>query len=537
MNKFLPMEKRAVKVDFSLMRQRLLLFILLMFFIFSASAQTTFRKTYGDSTVNDNGQSILQTRDGGFLIAGTQFNTGNLFESLFLIRTDHNGDTLWTKLVKEPAVNYSGSQVIQTFDGGFAITGIKGGGVSFVPYLLRIDSLGNFISNKSYLWFADEHINSIVQNPDSGFLLAGYLYNGNNLVYFIRTDSVGDTLWTKSYGETLFNANIYSLRVAKDGGFIAAGSIQNTNTQDVDAFLFKTDSMGNIQWAKGFGDVGYDYAQQIEVTNDSGFIMAAVTYSFGAGLADYYVIKTDSFGNPLWSKTYGGASDDRSESIRQTDDGGYLISGESASFSFGNFDVYMIRTDSNGDTLWTKTVNGLENNEAYSMVLTEDSGFAIAGTYFSQFSNNDVFFLKADASGSMGCSERSTATTVNIPATIITNHHLNYFPSQPSVISHTLEIKSGARVETLCFPLSIEEFKRSPVFAYPNPANSQCTIYNSQFTIEEVKIFNFIGEAVQIPITYNHQYAKLEIDKLAPGIYFLLISTNNELYSASLLKQ
>ncbi|MEO8085763.1 MAG: hypothetical protein ABI763_03025, partial [Bacteroidota bacterium] len=105
------------------MRQHLLLFFLLLVFIFSASAQVTFQKTYGDSTVTDIGQSILQTRDGGFLISGTQFNTGNLFESLFIIRTNNNGDTLWTKLVKEPTANYSGSQVIQTFDGGFAITG------------------------------------------------------------------------------------------------------------------------------------------------------------------------------------------------------------------------------------------------------------------------------------------------------------------------------------------------------------------------------------------------------------------------------
>ncbi|MEO8087649.1 MAG: T9SS type A sorting domain-containing protein, partial [Bacteroidota bacterium] len=431
-----------------------------------------------------------------------------------------------------------GSQVIQTFDGGFAITGIKGGGVSFVPYFLRIDSSGNLLSNRSYLWFADEHINSIVQTPGSGFLLAGYLYNGNNLVYFIRTDSVGDTLWTKSYTESFFNANVYSLRIAKDGGFIAAGSIQNTNTQDVDAFLFKTDSMGNIEWAKGYGDVGYDYAQQVEVASDSGFILAAVTYSFGAGLADYYLIKTDSLGNPEWSKTYGGTSDDRSESVHQLPDHGFLITGESASFSFGNFDVYMIRTDINGDTLWTKTVNGLENNEAYSMVLTADSAFAITGTYFNQFGNNDVLFLKSDASGFMGCSERSTATTVNIPATITTNHHLNYFPSQPSVVSHTLEIKSGARVETLCFPLSIEsEINTNAVIIYPNPAEEKLTIDSKQFTISSIMVFDLMGTAVILRNANCLLPTELDLHQLTPGIFILQITFDQDVQYIRFVKE
>ncbi len=505
-------------------------------------AQTTFQKTYGDSSVNDNGQSILYTSDGGYMIAATRFTPGNWIESLFLIRTSSVGDTLWTRLIKEPTVNYSGAQVIQTYDGGFAITGIKGGGITFVPYLLKIDSSGFILWNKSYLWFADEHINSIVQTPDSGFLLGGYLYNGNNLVYFIRTDSVGDTLWTKSYGEAFYNASVYSMRLAKDGGFIAAGSIQDANTQDVDAFLFKTDSSGTVQWARGYGDVGYDYAQQVEVTSDSGFVIAAVTYSFGAGLADFYLIKTDSDGDLVWSKTYGGISDDRSESVRQTADGGYLFTGESASFSFGNFDVYIIRTDANGDTLWTRTVNGLQNNEGYSLVLTADNGFAITGTYVNQNGNNDVYLLKANASGIMDCSEGSTPTTVTIPTTQVVNHHLNFVPSEPSVISHTLEVSSGARMETICYPVGIIEANNheNSFLIYPNPANNKCTIYNSQFTIEEIEIFDLLGRQYS---SLKANYARLQraidfdISTLASGIYLIKAQNGKETIVRKFIKQ
>ena len=526
---------------------RVLTLIFTVLISLDVSAQTSFQKTYGDSTVNDIGQSIIQTSDGGFMIAATRFTPGNWIESLFLIRTNSVGDTLWTKLIKEPTVNYSGSQIIQTSDGGFAITGIKGGGITFVPYLLKIDSSGNLLWNKTYLWFADEHINSIVQTPDSGFLLAGYLYNGNNLVYFIRTNSVGDTLWTKSYGEAFYNASIYSVRIANDGGFIAAGSIQNANTQDVDAFLFKTDSLGNVQWAKGYGDIGYDYAQQVEVTSDSGFVIAAVTYSFGAGLADFFLIKTDASGTPQWSKTYGGSSDDRSECVKQTGDGGYLLTGESASFSFGNFDGYMIKTDASGDTLWTRTVNGLQNNEGYSMVLTSDSGFAITGTYINLFSNNDVFLLKSGTSGITGCESGSSATTVAIPLTQVVNHHLNFFPSQPSVIPHVLDLSSGASVETICDPVQIAEMNSDEnlFLIYPNPVQDKLAIGSWQAPIGSIEILSILGIDVLavrpitdgMPIVHFELPVEIDVSMLPPGIYFIKAQCGTDKLVRKFIKQ
>ena len=519
---------------------------LLNVFALNSFAQTTFQKTFGDTAVNDIGQSILQTQDGGYLIAATRYTSGNYIESLFLIRTNSNGDTAWTRLINEPTVNYSGSQAVKTSDGGFVITGIKGGGNTFVPYLMKMDSSGNVVWNKTYLWYADEHINAIVQTPDSGFLLAGYLYNGNNLVYFIRTNSSGDTLWTKSYGESFFNASVYSVRLASDGGFIAAGSIQNTNTQDVDAFLFKTDSSGNFQWATGYGDSGYDYAQQVETTIDSGYVIAGVTYSFGAGLADFYLVKTDASGTLQWSKTYGGSSDDRSESVRQTADGGYLFTGESASFSFGNFDNYMVRTNASGDTLWTRTLNGLENNEGYSLVITSDTGYAITGTYLNASANNDVFLLKVDGDGLLDCSARSTPATVMQPATQTLNHHFNEYPCSPSVIPHTLAVGSGAKVETLCFPQGIENITGDDqILIEPNPCSDKCIVRNLNERLTDVKIFNVLGKPVlfcggaenQNGISKDGYTVVSDVSRLVPGIYFVEVNCGGSVAVLKMIKQ
>jgi hypothetical protein len=535
------------RISSSFIKQTFVLFFVMSVLVVMTSAQSTFQKTYGDSSVNDIGCSILQTGDGGFLVAATRYTPGNYIESLFLVRTDDKGDTLWTKLVKEPFVDYSGAQAVQTFDGGFAITGIKGGGNSFVPYLLKIDSVGNIRWNKSYLWFAQEHINSIVQVSDSGFLLGGYLWDGSNQhIYFIRTNVFGDTLWTRSYADTNFNATVYSVRLAKDGGFVACGSIQDKNTQDVNALLFKTDSLGNILWARSYGESDYDYAQQVEVTSDSGFVIAAVTYSFGAGLADFFLIKTDSTGNLLWSKTYGGASDDRSESVRQTTDGGYLFTGESASFTQGILDVYMIRTNAAGDTLWTQTRNGLQNNEGYSLVLTSNGGFAITGNYYSQQGNNDVFLLKAGPNGFTGCGEQKTSAIVTVPATQVINHHLGVFATSPSVIAHMLDTMSGARTETLCATDGMSDAIAGNTFdVYPNPVSDRLNIDVSVFTGRQnselsIRIINIFGQKVmerKVSVPSLQMPVELDVSPLVRGIYVLEINEAGKKFRMKFVKQ
>ena len=503
------------------------------------SPAQTFQKLYGDTTVSDVGHSLIQTSDGGFLISGTQYTSGNYIESFFLIRTDPNGDTLWTRLIKEASVNYSGLQVISTYDGGFAIVGIETDWNYAVPFFLKIDSSGNILWNHTYLWFAEEQLNSVVQTPDSGFLLSGYLYNGNGnmLVYFIRTDVNGDTLWTKTYGESNFNTQVYSLRMAPDGGFVAGGFIQDQLTQNVDAFLFKTDSAGNFLWAKSYGDNIYDYCQQVEVTAEGGLILAAVTYTQN-NFADFCLIKSDSSGNLEWSKNYGSTDEDRSENVRQTSDGGYLISGESSSFSSGNFDNYFVRTDANGDTLWTKTINGLQNNQGYSMILTNDGGFAVTGEYYAHQSNNDVFFLKADSLGFIGCSEKSTNTVVDSPLLTVDNHPMTFFPAQPTVVAHTMEVKSGTSLSTICEYDFIDINLKQEFIVFPNPVSEKLFItWKENNKPTRVRILNMYASEIISNSEINRTSALIDCRMLSPGIYLIEISSGEMISYQKIVKE
>jgi hypothetical protein len=360
------------------------------------------------------------------------------------------------------------------------------------------------------------------------------------LGYFIRTNADGDTLWTRCYMKNGFNAQVYSVQIAADGGFVAAGSMQEQFTSDVDAFIFKTDSAGNFLWAKGYGQSGYDYAQQVQTTSDGGYVLAAVTYSFGAGLADYFLIKTNSSGNLLWSKTYGGASDDRSESVVQTSDGGFLFTGESASNAQGNFDICMIRTNGTGDTVWTKGFGSIQNNEGYSLTLTSDSAFAIAGYYYSLSGHNDLLLIKVSAADFVGCTEANTVMQVDSPNTRVVDHLLYPIVSKPDVGLPPLLVEAGTGVETVCISDGIDEqYSEDAILIYPNPVHSILNIElkGDENSISQTRVFNMALSEIKLRVYYQNNKCTIDCSRLIPGIYIVEISTANEVIRRKVIRQ
>ncbi len=134
-----------------------------------------------------------------------------------------------------------------------------------------------------------------------------------------------------------------------DGGFIVVGTTLSFGAGDFDVYVIRTDANGNTAWTKTYGGADLDEGRSVWQTTDGGFIIAGFTYSFGAGSRDVYLIKINSFGDVLWEKTYGGVSAEIGYSVQQTEDGGYIVVGETSSFGAGNLDVYLIKTDSLGN--------------------------------------------------------------------------------------------------------------------------------------------------------------------------------------------
>ncbi|MFZ8825540.1 MAG: hypothetical protein ACO2OT_01695 [Candidatus Caldipriscus sp.] len=237
---------------------------------------------------------------------------------------------------------------------------------------------------------------SIQQTSDGGYIVAGETYSfcvGWDDIFLIKTDANGNIQWVKTYGGTSIDG-AYFVQQTSDGGYIMAGYTGSFGAGSADIILIKTDANGNIQWAKTYGGISHDGAYFVQQTSDGGYIMAGYTGSFGAGSADIILIKTDANGNIIWAKTYGGTDYDWASSVQQTSDGGYIVAGYTGSFGAGWEDIFLIKTDANGNIQWAKTYGGTSIDGAYFVQQTSDGGYIMAG-YTGSFraGRADIFLI------------------------------------------------------------------------------------------------------------------------------------------------
>ncbi|SMB93233.1 hypothetical protein SAMN00808754_0823 [Thermanaeromonas toyohensis ToBE] len=220
----------------------------------------------------------------------------------------------------------------------------------------------------------------VVQTKDGGYVLTGWTNSGQegSEVFLVRCNEKGNILWSKTFKGNGHSCG-YSVKEVREGGFIIVGDTKSKDGYDHDVYVVRTDEKGEPLWERNFGGQYCDYAWSVQQTRDGGFIFAGGTESFGAGLYDIYLIKLDAAGNKLWERTYGGKGSDCGYAVQELDDGGYLIAGNSESFSAGYPDVYLIKTDVNGQIIWQKTYGGQGSDYGWSLTLTSDGGYVIAG--------------------------------------------------------------------------------------------------------------------------------------------------------------
>jgi hypothetical protein len=384
--------------------------LLVSLLVFSfADAQITFEKWYG-GTAYDWGYSVQQTTDGGYIITGWSDSYGAGEVDIYLIKTDASGDTVWTKTYGGTDRD-GGNFVQQTSDGGYIITGETWsyGAGYFDVYLIKTDASGNTIWIKTYGGPADDKGNSVQQTTDGGYIITGWSdsYGAEwDDVYLIKTDASGDTVWTKTHGGTEIDLG-YSVQQTTDGGYIITGMTLSYGAGLADVYLIKTDSSGDTVWTKTYGGTYWDEGYFVQQTIDGGYIITGGTESYGAGYSDIYLVKTDASGDTLWTKTYGGSDLDVGISVQQTIDGGYIITGDTESYGAGYSDIYLIKTDASGDTLWTKTYGGTEHDGGSSVQQTTDGGYIVTGGTESYGAGEyDVYLIKTDSLGYVGIQEK-----------------------------------------------------------------------------------------------------------------------------------
>jgi hypothetical protein len=356
-------------------------------FVFAQGPDTLWTKTYGGID-DDRGYSVQQTIDGGYVIAGrtTSFGAGGI--DVYLIKTDSLGDTLWTKTFGGVSSDIARS-VQQTSDCGYIIAGgtMSFGAGSWDVWLLKTDANGDTLWTWTYGSTGGDYGESAQETIDGGYIIVGSKWtSGTDCdLLLAKLNENGDTLWTKTYSGSNYACGC-AVQQTSDSGYIVAGVISHN------VWLIKTDENGNIIWQKTYSGDTEQYPIDVQQTTDSGYIVVGV---IGGWPRDGYVIKTDSCGDTLWTKRLIGEGHEGVASVQEIYDGCYIIAGWTESYGVGNRDFYVIKMNEDGDTLWTKTYGGTDYDCGHSIQVTSDDGYIIAGvTYSFGAGGADVYLIK-----------------------------------------------------------------------------------------------------------------------------------------------
>jgi hypothetical protein len=371
-----------------------------------AASSTMWSQTYGGS-LDDTAAAIVQTGDGGYAIAGTTCSFGAGSADFWLIKTNSTGNMEWNQTYGGPASDVAVAMV-QTGDGGYAIAGQTysfGAGDSDF-WLVKVDSSGSIQWNRTYGQTTADVAASVIQTSGGGYVLAGYLTDSNASrdLWFVKTDSFGNMQWNRTYGGAGYDyAN--SVVQTSDGGYALAGTSDSfSDDMSSEFWLVKTDLNGNVEWNKTYAEQKSNSAQSVIQTSEGGYTLAGHTARGIVDTPDVWVINVDSDGNMEWDVTWAPTEPALTNSMIQTSDGGYAVTGWTSSLKgFPGLSSYMflIKVDVNGNIQWNSTYEGLGDNNDLFAVQTDDGGYALAGTTRSSYENAyyDIWFAKVDAEG------------------------------------------------------------------------------------------------------------------------------------------
>jgi hypothetical protein len=326
--------------------------------------------------------SITQSSDGGYAVAGWTKSFGAGYFDMYVVKLDSSGNVQWTKTIGGSSDDRAFS-IIQSSDGGYVVAGFTSsfgtGGADF--YVVKLDSSGNVQWTKTIGGSSDEWAFSIIQSSDGGYVVAGETYSfgaGYFDMYVVKLDSSGNVQWTKTIGGSS-DDRAFSIIQSSDGGYVVAGFTSSFGTGGADFYVVKLDSSGNVQWTKTIGGSSDEWAFSIIQSSDGGYVVAGETYSFGAGYFDMYVVKLDSSGNVQWTKTIGGSSDEWAFSIIQSSDGGYAVAGRTISFGAADYNMYVVKMDANGNVCFSQNIT---NYSVSSNVGSFSSPSPVSSTQF-----------------------------------------------------------------------------------------------------------------------------------------------------------
>ena len=247
----------------------------------------------------------------------------------------------------------------------------------------------------------DRGIN-LLQTNNGDFVIVGSTRSqgaGQEDVYLVRLNPQGEPLWENTYGGT-GSDNGWAAMETDDGGFLIVGFTDSFGAGEMDVYLLSTDAEGELLWERTYGGPNSEYGWAMAKTDDGGYVLAGQTNSFGTGQEDGYLIKVNAQGEEIWSQTFGEEQEDRLFSIDQTADSGFILTGTTRSYGARERNLYLVKTDPSGEMDWMQIYGEDRDDVGHSVRLTADDGFIVTG-YTKSFgaSNYDTWLIKTDRDG------------------------------------------------------------------------------------------------------------------------------------------
>jgi hypothetical protein len=484
--------------------------------------QTTFQKTIGGSQI-EYAYDAHKTLEGGYVFGGPTMSfpsPGNV--ASYIVRTDPDGDTLWTAAFGGTAGNCDMQYIndlTQISDSGFLAVGGKGvcGNPNGGGNIVRLDKNGNVLWAKYNNAYADPY--PVIQSNDGNFIVGGYIQGigaGLKDAPLIKLDANGDTIWARNYGGA-GDDWFYHIVQTNDNGYLAAGKTTSFGQGGNDIYLVKTDASGNLMWSKAYGTAGEEVAfgHSLEPTSDGGYILTGYG-DVVQGPKGMFLLKIDVNGNMSWSKYYTGMD---AHAVKQTPDGGYVLTGRSST------GVQLVKTDQNGNVTWSKVYTGGTSEKGLILVLAGDGGYLVGGQ--GAFNGNTEFYMiKTDANGNSGCNEANAGVTSSNAPFIMVNAGTLVSVGEKTV-SYPLLYQRGGTVTGLCSTVGeTEEVKKNEFAVFPNPCDGIFTVPSAACAL--ITVYNSLGAELFSVESTTYRTA-VDLKDQPGGMYFIAVQEGNKI--------
>lgn len=423
----------------------------------AVNPSASFAKVWG-GTGGDFSDSVVKTSDGGFAIAGVTPSFGAGASDIFITKYNSAGEISWNRTWGGTGNDSSGTSslcdsLIQTSDGGFAVAGstYSFGATSGDAFVAKFTSTGNL--SWSRVWGgsgAYETANALVQASDGSVAVTGHTCSfgsGACDAFVVKYDSNGTFSWNKTWGGAASIDIGSNIIATSDGGFAMTGYTGSYGAGVGDLILVKYDSAGNVTWNRTWGGSNNERGVGLVQTSDNGYVMSGETQTYGTA-TDAFLVKFDSSGNFSWNKTWGGSSNDQARDLIRTSDNGFAMIGYTGSFGAGSTDLFLAKYDSAGTLSWNKTWGGTSNDQVEGIVQASDGSYITTGYTSSYGVSGDAFLTKFKPDGSMNnCISpmcQTPSATVTTPSATVTTPTATVSTPSATTSSPTATVTNAA---------------------------------------------------------------------------------------------